>query len=97
MRRLFSFLFVAVVLCSCSDDIPDDIDLREEMRDFVIGISEYAKAFDDSFMVIPQNGIELVSANGESDGPVHTYYLEAIDGHVLATGMLMGHYERKEQ
>lgn len=23
--------------------------------------------------------------------------LEAIDGHVLATGMLMGHYERKEQ
>ena len=22
--------------------------------------------------------------------------LEAIDGHVLATGMLMGHYERKE-
>ena len=23
--------------------------------------------------------------------------LAAIDGHVLATGMLMGHYERKEQ
>ena len=81
MRRLFSFLFVAVVLCSCSDKIPVGIDLREEMRDFVIGISEYAKASDDSFMVIPQNGIELVSANGESDGPVHTHYLEAIVGH----------------
>jgi len=79
--RILSFLIISVLLSSCSDNIPDDIDLREEMREFVIGISEYAKAFDDSFMVIPQNGIELVSVNGESDGPVHTNYLAAIDGH----------------
>jgi cysteinyl-tRNA synthetase len=72
---------MAFVLVSCGDDIPSDIDLREEMRDFVIGISEYAKASNASFVVIPQNGIELVSVNGESDGPVHADYLEAIDGH----------------
>ncbi len=72
---------MAFVLFSCSEDIPSDIDLREEMRDFVIGISEYAKASNASFVVIPQNGIELVSVNGESDGPVHADYLEAIDGH----------------
>lgn len=81
MRILPCCLFFAVLLGACGDDIPSDIDLREEMRDFVIGISEYAKAFDDSFLVIPQNGIELVSVSGESDGPVHAVYLDAIDGH----------------
>ncbi|MCP4312909.1 MAG: hypothetical protein GY790_16730, partial [Bacteroidetes bacterium] len=55
--------------------------LREEMRDFVIGISEYGRASDASFVVIPQNGIELVSVNREPEGPAHTGYLDAIDGH----------------
>ncbi|MFH0757446.1 MAG: endo alpha-1,4 polygalactosaminidase [Bacteroidota bacterium] len=81
MRKQLFFLISAVVMASCGDDVPGDIDLREEMREFVIGISEYARALDDSFIVIPQNGIELVSTNGESDGPVHTEYLAAIDGH----------------
>lgn len=81
MRILSCSLFFAVLLSACGDDIPSDIKLREEMRDFVIGISEYAKAFDDSFLVIPQNGIELVSVNGEANGPVHATYLDAIDGH----------------
>jgi len=74
-------LAIALVLVSCGDDVPGDIDFRGEMREFVIGISEYARALDNSFIVIPQNGIELVTTNGESDGPVHTDYLEAIDGH----------------
>ncbi len=74
-------LVTAAIVVGCQDDIPPDIDLREEMRDLVTGISEYAKAFDPSFVVIPQNGIELVVTGGESDDPVHTGYLEAIDGH----------------
>ncbi len=81
MRILPICLFFVVMLSACGDDIPSDIDLREEMRDFVIGISEYGRAFDDSFLVIPQNGIELVSVSGEEDGPVHKAYLDAIDGH----------------
>ena len=80
MRVIAYFPVMTIVLFSCSEDIPSDIDLREEMRDFVIGISEYAKASDASFLVIPQNGIELVTTNGESDGTVHSDYLEAIDG-----------------
>ena len=59
---------------------PDDIDYRQEMRDFVIGISEYAKIFNSNFFIIPQNGIELVTSNGEENGPPHTAYLNAIDG-----------------
>lgn len=71
-------------LLSCSDDeeSPDygDVDFRQEMRDFVIGISQYAKAEIDGFIVIPQNGQELVTVNGEGDGLPATAYLNAIDG-----------------
>jgi cysteinyl-tRNA synthetase len=74
-------LTALALLPGCEDDLPPDIDVRDEMREFVIGISEYAKACEPSFAVIPQNGIELVSVDGESDGPLHSGYLEAIDGH----------------
>jgi cysteinyl-tRNA synthetase len=81
MRRFSCCLVITLVMVACSDDLPDNIDLREEMREFVIGISKYAKTFDVDFVVIPQNGIELVSTNGESEGPLHAGYLTAIDGH----------------
>lgn len=43
-------------------------DYRQEMRNFVIGISQYAKAQQPQFAIIPQNGIELITTNRESDG-----------------------------
>ena len=55
------------------------IDYREEMRKFVIGISQYAKARNSQFAIIPQNGIELITTNGESDGSLATSYVNAID------------------
>jgi cysteinyl-tRNA synthetase len=55
-------------------------DYRQEMRNFVIGISQYAKAQNPQFAIIPQNGIELITANGESDGTLVQTYLNAIDG-----------------
>ena len=33
-----------------------------------------------NFIIIPQNGIELVTNNGEEDGPINNAYLSAIDG-----------------
>ncbi len=39
----------------------------------------------------------LDAALNLAEGLNKAQLLEAIDGHVLATGMLMGHYERKEQ
>lgn len=56
------------------------IDYREEMRKFVIGISQYAKAQNSQFAIIPQNGIELITTTGESDGTLATSYVNAIDG-----------------
>ena len=50
------------------------------MRSFVIGLSDYARSNDPDFIVIPQNGHELVTMNGEHDGQPAQDYLDAIDG-----------------
>ncbi|OQC42735.1 MAG: hypothetical protein BWX66_00370 [Deltaproteobacteria bacterium ADurb.Bin058] len=59
----------------------EDIDFRQEMRQFVIEISQYAKQHHAGFVVIPQNGAELVTLDGESDGALADDYLTAIDAH----------------
>jgi cysteinyl-tRNA synthetase, unknown class len=56
------------------------VDYRTEMRNFVIGISQYTKARNAQFAIIPQNGIELITSNGESDGTLVQTYINAIDG-----------------
>jgi cysteinyl-tRNA synthetase len=61
------------------DDSFDPI-YRQRMRDFVQGISAYSKGIDANFIIIPQNGQELVTADGEGNGPPVTQYLAAIDG-----------------
>ena len=58
----------------------DSIDYREEMRTFVVEIAEYARSIDTDFVVIPQNGTELLTLNGESDGAPAAAYIAAIDG-----------------
>jgi len=38
---------------------------KQKIRDFVSGISQYSKAINPNFKIIPQNGIELIIINGE--------------------------------
>jgi len=78
MKWLSLSIAISIIPVSC---IKQDIDpvYRQHMRDFVIAISEYAKSFDPSFLIIPQNGIELVSESTEEDGPPSILYLQAID------------------
>jgi len=71
-------------LISCKDDEEEnpaagDTEFKQKMRDFVIDISQYAKAINPNFNIIPQNGIELVSSNGDNSGAPHAAYLNAID------------------
>jgi cysteinyl-tRNA synthetase len=58
----------------------ENINYKQEMREFVEGISEYSKNLHPGFLVIPQNGIELVTLNGSEDAPPELAYLAAIDG-----------------
>ena len=82
MKKLLFVLGVSVSFLSCNtdkDETPGNY--RRSMRDFVISISEYAKANQAGFVIIPQNGIELISETGNEDGALATDYLNAIDAH----------------
>lgn len=84
MLRGFLFFTIISIFFSCnensSESIYDSVDFKQEMRDFVIGISEYSKGMDTGFCIIPQNGIELVTQNGDDTGEPDSDYLAAIDG-----------------
>ncbi len=95
-KSIITFLSVFCVLfssgCAKDDsDTPDNVDYRQEMRNFVINLGSYAKSHNDNFLVIPQNGQELITDNGEADGSPDMLYLQSID----ATGresMFYGYY-----
>ena len=63
-------------------DQQPDSDYRKSMRSFVIRIAQQARSVDPDFIVIPQNGQELITQNGEADGPLAADYLATIDGRV---------------
>lgn len=88
MRIVVLACVLSVVIgCNSSDDSGTDNtnnenrDFKQDMRELVIGISQKAKAVHPGFIVIPQNGIELVTVTGEENGSPHMAYLDAIDGH----------------
>jgi len=66
------------------------------MRKFVMGIGTYAKSYNDDFIIIPQNGQELITDNGEGNGNLQNEYIQSID----ATGresMFYGYYKNDEE
>ncbi|MGE0078737.1 MAG: endo alpha-1,4 polygalactosaminidase [Bacteroidales bacterium] len=82
MKKTIYLFITLIALISCGEDEDDtgnDSEYKEKMREFVIGISQYSKAIKPNFIIIPQNGIELVSVTGDKSGAPHTAYLNAID------------------
>ncbi len=88
MKKL-NILFLTIItitIAACKgDETNDDLDninssYKQEMRNFVQAISQYAKSIDNEFIIIPQNGPELVTVDGNEDGAPQTDYLNAIDG-----------------
>ncbi|MBN1597442.1 MAG: endo alpha-1,4 polygalactosaminidase [Bacteroidales bacterium] len=87
MKRFSAFLvgisILSLLFSNCGGDEDDgDVDpqYKQHMRDFVIALSQYAKGLDSDFIIIPQNGQELVTADGNEDGTPEMSYLNAIDG-----------------
>jgi cysteinyl-tRNA synthetase len=86
MRAVILFCMLTMLAgCDTNDSDSGDNnnenrDFKQDMRELVIGISQKAKAIHPGFIVIPQNGIELVTTTGDASGIPATEYLEAIDG-----------------
>jgi cysteinyl-tRNA synthetase len=86
MRLFFWYLLsclLSVFIFSCAEKTDDENtnrDYRQDMRGFVQAISSYAQNIKSDFIIIPQNGEELLTSNGESDGSLMIAYISAIDG-----------------
>ena len=79
---LVMILVITILLasgCSYFNSL-DERDYRQDMRDFVQGISTYANDTNPDFIIIAQNGHELLTENGESTGELAAAYLDSIDG-----------------
>jgi cysteinyl-tRNA synthetase len=70
---------IFVISCKDENELPEDIDVRQEMRNFVIELSAYAKNIKSDFIIIPQNGQALITDSGEASGNVNTEYISTID------------------
>lgn len=83
ISRLLSLcviVLLALLSGSCERAEPCD-DYRQAMRDFVVRISETVRKQNPDFVVIPQNGIELVTLGNDAHAELAASYLAAIDGH----------------
>lgn len=88
-KRIIGLIIILLILnaissCAKSDDVTDsipiDLDYKQEMRNFVQSISDYAKSINPKFVIIPQNGANLVSITGDDNGAPDMNYINVIDG-----------------
>ncbi len=79
-RFLFFVAFLSYsLLINCSEEINENY-YPQKMREFVERISTYSKDINIDFIIIPQNGQELLTIDLEENGsPVYSY-IDAIDG-----------------
>ncbi len=85
MRLIKAVFFLVLIInlsaCKKEDDdnpLPDNMDYKQEMRNFVQEISAYSKSIHPTFAIIPQNGADLVSTNGDDTGSPNMTYINAI-------------------
>jgi len=81
--NLLRVLILWMTISSCGNDDDEivfpNLDFRQEMRDFVQEMRAYAKAQQSEFLIIPQNGQEILTVNSEPEGEVSSLYMNAID------------------
>jgi cysteinyl-tRNA synthetase len=80
MKKLLVALLLLLFASCQKDENLKNINFRQEMRNFVIKISEYAKNKNPNFQIIPQNGQALVTSTGDESGTPEIPYLSAING-----------------
>ena len=82
VKKIFIVMSFALLFgCDINSASKDEtIDYRAEMRNFVRSISIYAKELNPIFSIVPQNGHELLTANGNINDEIAVDYLASIDG-----------------
>ncbi|MCR4421479.1 MAG: endo alpha-1,4 polygalactosaminidase [Exilispira sp.] len=91
---LLLLLFYFLVQSCCLFE--NQINYKELMRDFVIKLSQYAKDFNQNFIIIPQNGGEILTLDGDINSNLATDYISAIDS-VGREDLLYGYLNDDEE
>jgi cysteinyl-tRNA synthetase, unknown class len=71
-------LSIFLLVSACNKDI--DPIYRQRMREFITSIADYARNTNPDFLIVPQNGVELVTDGIDEPGAPSIEYLDAIDG-----------------
>lgn len=79
LRKYIGLVSAIVLFQACSTDSVKP-DYREEMRKFVIEINEHGETLKPGFIVVPQNGMQLLSSEDGGNGTPSADYIAAIDG-----------------
>ncbi len=77
---ILTVIIILFSTCAVNSELFPERDFRDDMRKFVQSISLYAKSYNPDFVIIPQNGHELLTHNGEEDGEEVQFYIDVIDG-----------------
>ena len=84
LKKISVSILICSLLLSCkkniSDTKPSNVDFRQEMRNFVQEISAFSRSQKPGFIIIPQNGQELLTGNGDAAGIPQTTYINSING-----------------
>ncbi|MCK4234947.1 endo alpha-1,4 polygalactosaminidase [candidate division WOR-3 bacterium] len=84
LLRITILIIACILISGCPkndiDGQENGRDYRQDMRNFIQGISGYAKGISSNFTIIPQNGQELLTENGEETGNPDLEYINSIDG-----------------
>ena len=79
-RKILLLLIWSAIVVSCKKSEPEPFNYRQQMRNFVQTISLYAKSFDPNFIIVPQNGVELILNDPQSVSDVNQAYISSIEG-----------------
>jgi len=84
LRMIPLLILLAALFWGCVSERPalgeEDRDFRADMRALVARIGAYARAGTPGFLVIPQNGLPILTMDGSPGGRIATRYVKAIDG-----------------
>lgn len=79
MKKILVLLFGILALSySCKEKKSQKAGVK--MQDFIIAISKFARSQDPDFILIPQNGEEVLFQNTDPESVVNTDLVAAIDG-----------------
>lgn len=83
-KLIFALIVLSAFLYACKSSIDPGLIrsqiYRSEMRIFIQRISDYAKSVNPEFIVITQNGLELLTENAKPNGEVVRGYVNKLDG-----------------